>query len=708
MPSDPIVEAKQAQSPPDESAIAKEKARKFLALAQQRFRLAEEAESWNRREALSDVEFRTGKQWPADVESARTMDGRPCLTMNRLPQFIRQVTNEQRQNRPGIRISPIGDGADVETAEILQGVIRHIEVNSEADVAYDTAFDAMVTGGIGFWRILPEYADDDSFEQDLKIRRIKNPFSIYFDPSCQEATYSDARWAFIVQDLSIDEYREMYPKSTLAALTEFSGIGNQVPGWAYGKTVRVAEYWYIEEEKSVRVRTQDGASWDKDEYAKINDPKKPPVVSSREVVKRYVKWAKINALEVLEEGEWPGKFIPIIPVLGDDIDVNGKRNISGLIRNAKDPMRMYNYWISSATETIALAPRAPIIVAEGQMEGHEQQWSQANVRNFAYLEYKPVTVAGQPAPPPQRQVYEPPIAAVSQMTRQADNDIKATMGIYDASLGQRGPEQSGRAILARQQQGDIATLNFSDNMARSIRFTGQQLVDLIPHYYSAPRIQRIIKPDQSVEQIALYNSETSGIASPEDALASLNNEAIKKVFDVGVGKYDVAISSGPSYQSKRQEGVASMMTLINSYPESMQLIGDLLIRQMDWPYAQEIADRLKKMLPPQLQEADPTDPQAAIQQMQQQMQEMMQQHELLTKALNEATETINNKKLEIESRERIANLQVQAQLVSTEAKIQGQAALATLQAQLDSINQRLAILNEDKPIAEPVGIGEPQ
>jgi hypothetical protein len=702
---------------PDESqkAAESEAVRKFLETAKDRWKLADEAESRNRKDSLDDWDFRIGNQWPADIQTVRVADGRPCHTINRLPQFTRQVTNEQRQNRPAILVSPVGDKSDPDTAKFLQGVVRHIEVASDADVAYDTAFEHCVMGGFGYCRLVTEYVDSRYLGEDLKnawdqeifIRRIKNPFAVYFDPSCVEADYSDARFAFVIEDLTAEEYKRQYPKSEVASLGLFTSTGNNPPGWLTKESCRIAEYFYVEEKKRRLLKLEDGFIIEEEAYKRLkaDDPLKPPVAAFRDVLDRRVKWSRINAVECLEGGpgnevEWPGNWIPIIPWLGDDLDVNGKRYLAGLIRHAKDPQRMYNYWNSAATETIALAPKAPFIAAEGQIEGHESEWQQANVRNFAVLQYKPQSVAGQAAPPPQRNTVEPPIQAMALMIRQADNDLKATMGIYDASLGERGPEQSGKAILARQRQGSIATLNFSDNANRSIRFLGKQIIDLVPKIYDAPRILKIVRPDETVEQAAIFNSTTTDM-SKDEAMKALGSPALMKIYDVGVGAYDVTISSGPSYQSKRQEAVESMTALVQAYPNLMALVGDLLIMQMDWPFAQEIATRLKKSLPPDLQDqGDEGDPKTQVMKLQQQLKGLMDQHAALTKELTAAAETIQTKKLELESKERINALQVQSQLLIAEAKIRGEASLSLLTAMIADIQNRLALLNEGKTVVE--------
>src|SRR5215472_5892171 len=370
-----------------------------------RFQAAEDAEAGWRAQSLDDFKFASGDQWDYAIQQQRDRDMRPCLTMNRLRQFRRMVTNEQRQQRPSIQVNPVGNGADVGTAEVFQGIIRHIETISNADIAYDTAFEHMVTGGFGFWRLITDYSNDDSEDLEIYIKRIKNPFSVYFDPRADEPDYSDALYCFIVTDLPVELYKEEYPNSELASLTEFTTIGDATPNWILKDTIRVAEYFYVELIKEKRKDRGD-----------------------RDFVKRKVHWAKINGIEILKKGDVPGNWIPVIPVLGDDQIIDGRRNLVGLIRDAKDPQRMYNYQISAAAETIALAPKSPTVIAEGQIEGHETEWEQSNRRNFATLTYKAISVAGQPVPPPQRNAAEPPIMAMATMIRQADNDLKATTG----------------------------------------------------------------------------------------------------------------------------------------------------------------------------------------------------------------------------------------------------------------------------------------
>jgi hypothetical protein len=591
------------------------------------------SEARYRREALDDLEFSIGNQWPQNIQGQRQLDGKPCLTMNRLPQFIRQVTNEQRQQRPSVQINPIGDGADVETAEILEGIVRHIHVNSHADLSYDTGFDFMVRIGFGCWRILTDWIAPEVDDQEIYIVPIDNPFTVYLDPTNKR----DPSWGFIIEDLLASEFKRQFSESKYArgtaTLSEYESVGDMPGNWTSAingeDAIRIAEYFWVEKSKGD---------------------------SGRET--RKVHWAKISGLDVLDEKVWPGRYIPIVKVYADDIVVNGERHISGLVRYAKDAQRAYNYWMSAATEKIALSSKAPWIVAEGQLEGYEEIWKQANYRNMAFLTYKQVDTSGRQAPPPQRQLDEPRIQGMTEMLQLAVQDFQATTGIYPNSLGEKQTAgESGKAVLARQKQGDISTLNYSDNLARGIEETGTIILDLIPKVYTSARIQRIVKPDGKPSMVGLYNSKHG---ESEEDVANLD-ETIKKVYDIGVGRYDVAVSTGPSYQSKRQESVASQMALVQAFPQVFTIIGDKIVRNMDWPGADEIADRLYKAMvqnmPSLADDEDSASPEAQLLQSKQQMAALAQQHQLLTQKLQEATQIISTKQVEQQAKVQVAKMQ---------------------------------------------------
>lgn len=686
----------EAEAAAKKDADAKEAKRKsdLVDLARKRFRLAEEAESEIRKQADEDIRFRAGEQWPEHILKERELDKRPALVINRMPQFERQVTNEQRQAKPAIKVSPVDSGADKETAEVIQGLIRHIENDSSAAVAYDTALTNAVRGGIGYVRAITEYESEDSFDLVLKILRVRDYASIYLDPAHQQPDASDANFAFVV-DSGISE--EQFG-------AEFPDVEPTKGGWGdrtdtKDGTCQVVEYFYRERVEDVLVVLQrlavhpetgmvaldeqtgqpltDGQPF-KEYKSSIPEEDWPfyAVLKSRPTHRIKVCWVKIAGSTVVEEKEFPSQYIPIVPVLGDEIWVRGKRVLEGLIRHAKAPQQMYNFWATALTEGIALAPKAPVIAAEGQLEGYEKDWADAASKNKAYLLYRPKTLGGQLLPPPNRNGYEPPIAAMSQAMMFAADDMKATTAIYDASLGNRSNETSGRAIGARQEQSQVATFHFSDNLERGLTHLGRILVDAIPRVYSGARIIRILGEDATPKMVGVNGHPP------------LDNQ--RRGFDLGTGRYDVTVSMGPSYGTKRKEAVATQMEFIRIFPPAAQAIGDLVAENMDWPGAEKVTKRLKKMLPPQLQEPEDkeeADPAALSQQLAQQGQ-MLEQ---MKQELHTVSEVLEKKTLELQSQERkdlIARHTDLAKAFATAAPEDAEGR-AVLFAEMQAIQQRL-------------------
>lgn len=567
----------------------------ILREARERFDRCFDAESDNWDEALDDLKFLHGEQWPEDVKNLRKEESRPCLTINRLPQFIAQVANDQRQNRPSVRVLPVDDHADVDTAEIMNGLIRHIEANSAADIAFDTAFFNAVANGFGYFRLVTDYIDENSFDQTIHVRRIRNPFTVYMDPDCQEADGSDARFCFITEEMRREDYEAKYPDFPAIDLDVIPG-SSEYHRWFRKDTVRVAEYWCVKETMEEIALLADGSV-----IRKKDLPAGFPIIRTRKAVSRKIHWYKINGADVLEEREWPGRWIPVFPVWGNELDIGGKRYLSGIIRNAKDPMRMHNYWRTAATELVALAPKAPFIGAAGQFKGYEKKWAEANVRSFPFLEYNPISIDGQAVPPPQRQPFAGvPVGVVNEAMSAAD-DIKVVTGIYDAALGAKSNETSGRAILARQRESDNATFNFVDNLSRAMRHYGRVLVDLIPKIYDTDRVARIIGDDGEDGAVRLIpGAKAEGFANPNNG-----------IYDISVGRYDVVVTVGPSYTTRRLEAADSMMQFVQAFPAAGGIIGDLVAKSMDWPGADKIAARLRKILPPGIDDDVPPEPDPA-------------------------------------------------------------------------------------------------
>lgn len=708
---DPSLSPEQREMPPaadfnsneyqmqsDEAAQLEEEQKRIdqnlIAEAMRRFRNASEAEQSRREAALDDLKFKAGDQWPEDLKAQRDADGRPCLTVNRLPQFLRQVTNEQRQNRPAIQINPVGSGAQKETAEILEGLIRHIE-SKNADIAYDAAFDfAATTGGPGWIRVLTQYERPDSFDKEILIQRVFNHFTVYADPESTDPAGADIKWLIVAEDIPIEEFKEQYPGADVTGIAALGGEGDTNSGWLGQSTVRVAEYWYMVPVERTLIKFQDGTVAFADEIPE-GDQRIP--VDTRISQDHEVHWMKFTASEVLERNDdYPGRYIPFACAIGDETVIENERKLSGVVRFAKDPQRAYNYWTSAQTEMIALAPKTPFVAEVGQVEEFMEMWKMANRKNFAVLPYNGVSINGVPAPPPVRQQAEPPIQAIAQSRVQAADDMEATTGIYKPALGAISNEVSGKALLARQKESDTANFHLSANFGWTVRHVGRIVMDLIPHIYdSTPRVARIIGREEKEQRVMLASSRGGQIQMPERANP---NDPIDKIYDVGVGIYDVSVSTGPSYNTKRQEAAESMMQLVQAFPESMNIIGDLMVRNMDWPGSQEIARRLQKMLPPNLQEVvdangNPIQPQIPPQ-VQMQIQQMQQQLQQVTLVAQQLYQDKQRRVLETLSKERIAAMQVQADIIQTQAKLQSQDVQNQITNALEELKMRMDILSK--------------
>jgi hypothetical protein len=616
-----------------------------MATMRHRLEMAQSAYSDSREDELDDLRFMAGSpdnqwQWPADVLATRgsvqgqTINARPCLTINKLPQHVRQVTNEQRQNRPSGKVIPADDNADVQVAEIMNGVVRHIEYMSDADVAYDTACDNQVTYGEGYIRLLTEYCNDETFDQDIRIGRVRNSFSVYMDPTIQDPCGADAQWCFVTEDILKTEYERMFPDATPISTLYNQGVGDQgLSSWLQEDTIRIAEYFYCEYEKATLHLYMDGQTAftktpkDKMLMAQLGAP-----IRTRQVDRKKVMWMKTNGFDVLEEREWPGKWIPVVRVIGNEWEVDGRLHISGLVRNAKDAQRMYNYWTSQEAEMLALAPKAPFIGYGGQFEGYEQQWKTANTTNWPYLEVNPDVTdgAGNTLPLPQRAPPPLPQTGLIQAKMGAADDIKGTTGQYDASLGMQGNERSAKAITAREKQGDVGTYHYVDNLARAVRHITRQIVDLIPKIYDTQRIARIIGVDGDVDMVKMNPMQQEPVKEIKDPVTGAT---IEKIYNPSVGIYDVMVTTGPGYMTKRQEALDAMSQILQGNPQLWTVAGDLFIKNMDWPGAQEMAARFKKILDPKvLADGDQTPEMAAAQ----------QQIEAMTQELNRVTQIMES------------------------------------------------------------------
>lgn len=588
---------------PEGDASKKEK---LLERVRKNMERAISAESENRKAGLDDRMFKIGQQWPTEIMAQRNLDKRPCLTVNKLPTFVHQIVNDQRQNRPSINISPVGDRGDPEVARMYRGLIRFIERDCAADIAYDTAFDDAVTMGWGYWRVTLEWEAPDSFNCVLVIRQVRNPFSVYLDPAHVDPTGADAKWAFVTQMITRSEFSEKYPGATQMPYSD-GGIGDRVNAWANKDEIRIAEYNEITYEARTLVKLSNGhVGWEDDldditrGYLKRGRLQK---LDERESQVPTVMWYKVTAVDVLDEEEWIGTSIPIVKVVGDATDVEGKIKLSGIIRHAKDPQRMYNYWCTSETELIALQPKAPWVMEEGQGEGHEDEFKNANVKNLPVLYYKGTSVGGTMAPPPQRQPMAGIPAGIVQAKQGSAQDMMATTGIrFDATQNERMIDESGKAIRELRRSGDLGAFHYVDNLARSLRRTGEILVEAIPLVYDEERVVTILREDDKEEQVKI-DPHLQRPAGEEKRPDGKN----RKLFNPTYGKYGVTVTIGPSYATKRIEASENMMAFMKALPQTAALVADLFAESQDWPGAERIAARLAKTVPPQLLQPDMKD-----------------------------------------------------------------------------------------------------
>lgn len=652
-----------------------------------------------REEALMDLEFLAGDQWDPTVKSQRADQGRPALTVNRLPQFVRQVTNEQRQSKPAMSMSPVDSGSDMRTAETLQGVARNIESSSDADAAYIAGGESAAQTGLGFWDVGCEYEDERSFEQKIVIRPIENPLSVLMDPSAQKPAGDDARECILTVDVSKSKFEEEFPDTEIPVGVGIEERGNNPPDWVAKDGVRIHEYRYIKTEPDTLIEDPEGGEpvlaselaslaaqmhleqtgqpprESLEELAKLSVAKaKTQGIHTRRTTRRKACWVKIAGDEIIDRGEFAGKHLQLVRVVGTKLTINGRKIYEGVIRHARDPQRILNYAVSSETETIALMPKAPWVGTAKQFEGYENIWAAANQRPVSYLPYNSDPLA--PGAPQRVMAGATNISEITNARMQAADDLKATTGIYDGQLGARSNETSGKAILARQSQGQTANFHFQDNLGHAIRYTGRILVDLIPKIYSGARILRILGEDGKPEMVPV-----NGHPPPPDFKGDAS-----KVISLDAGRYDVTVAMGPSYQSRRQEVVAMLMELIRADPTISAVTRDLLVKSMDIPGGNEIAKRLEKTLDPSIRPPDEGQPPAQMLAMQ--LQQQGQLVEQLTQELNALREEHEANAQDNAAKKEIELTKLHAQVLMKLAEIDSAQSIALLKAEALSIGQQ--------------------
>lgn len=598
--------------------------------AHERFKRCLDFESDFRALFVDDLRFcnadsDNGYQWPNDLRKAREIDARPCLTINKTRQHVLLITNDAKQNKPSVKVQATGGDATYESAQVYEGVVRHIEYISSAQDAYDTALEHQVQGGIGYWRVVTDYVNDTSFDQDIFIRRIKNPMNVLIDPDCNEADRSDAKYGFVFDDMSIEEFERKYPNEKDVANTSTLGSGVD---WCSKEHVRVAEYYRCEyvKDELIALPVPNPADPMGEPVIQIVKASELPSdilkaikadksIQRRPIDRKEWKWYLIAADRVIDEKIWPGDMLPIVAVIGEEILIEGKLDRKGHVRNLKDPQRMYNYWTSSAVEQVALQGKQPYVAAAEAIEGFENYYENANTANYSYLPYNGVDEQGNPIPAPSRE--QPPVMATAYISgmQVAAEEMKMVSGQYDPAQGTNPLDQSGVALQAQQRRSDGATYHYTDNLAKAVRYTGKILIDLIPKIYDTPRIIRILAEDGSDEQVQIDPSLQQPMTEQQGP-----DQTVQRIFNPAVGEYDVIADSGPSYATRREEAFDAMSVMMQQDPTFKNVAGDLYFRAASFPMAEELAERFAKIIPPEIRGEAPPPELVQAQQMVEQLQ----------------------------------------------------------------------------------------
>lgn len=623
----------------------------FLERARKRFEAAAEDEKHLRDAFSNDLKFASpdgSDQWDPLVKQQREMAKRPAMSFPRCHTFVQQVSNEARQKKPTIKFAPRLD-QDKDTAEILEGLARYIQYDSQAQVAYETAIEYSAGASFGYYRFLTDYAYDEGDELELKIVPVLDPLTVYgvLVPACFNRKVTHA---FVVEEVPKDEFKLLYPDSELGSLS-WVEAEQKGKGWVGKDSVRIAEYWYIEEGEK--------------------QGKRPG--------KDKVKFCKTNGFEILKDSEtdWPGSTIPIIPVLGKQMIMEGKPRLFSVVRPQKAAQQLLNYSKSRIAEILSTAPISPWLVAVGQIpSGQEKQWENSNSSSNVLL-YNPVDAAGRPVPPPARQTFEPPIAALSAFVAQEVDDMKATTGIFDASLGNQANETSGKAILARRDQANLTTMHYIDNLGRSFKQAGDIIAEIVPKIYDTEREIEILGEDEK-QKVVTINAEYQ------------DESGKTKHYKVKDAKMSYVVSMSQAFDTKRSESFDTMQQVLQASPDLIHVIGDIFFMNSDLAGADQIAERLHKMLPPQLQdqaEEMPPQAQAAVAQAQQQAQLAMQAHAQLQMEKDAKVVEHHGKMQEL-------TLKFQNDMALEDKKLETQLAVAEINTKAQNINERVSFVED--------------
>ncbi len=663
------------------------KVRKWLDVRMKQFQLCKDARSLQEKRSVEEIKFDSGVHWSDDARRARDDKGMVVIEVNRTPQFLNQVANEQRMTRPNAVIKPVGNGADEETAQIKQAMIRSIDGRSQAEDIRDDAFYRMLQKGWAHWQLSLEYESDRSFKKVIRVRRIANDFSVYKDPASTEFDGSDANFWFITDDMPLAQYKEEHTESKLASLDTFESLGDQPKDWIGDGVIRVCTTWYKERKKEKLYALADDMMADgkfEDELEKDADGKFIGVAYAegepmfRWSMRTHIMWAKFNAVELLNgnpdltDGTEPvqgAQYIPIISLYGRRALIEDRMVWMGMVRDAMEPCLALDYWLSAVTEMVALGPKAPWIVAFEAIAQYKEMWDSANIENYAALYYDKTTPDGQELPAPFRNFGEPPIQGMAFILKFAEDDLKRVMGIYNAALGAPGPESSGIAIKSRQGESDVANYNFMDNLKRSIAYETRVKLDWMKVVYSAKQAIQIVRPEaDSAEEVRINETFPGKDGKPT-------------IYDMTTGEYDTEIEVGPAMGTRREMAAAGILDYLKVDPGAAPFVGDILAKNLDFPDKTELAKRLRARVPPGV--IDDNGPTADIpQQFKTQYQQQSQALEAATQKVQELMQALESKQAEWQHEEDMKAMELASQERRAAQSSEVQVALAELKAKM--------------------------
>lgn len=629
-----------------------EKEDDIVARAHRRFKECQEWEGDAHQRFKNDIVFLYGdsdnqQQWDAAVRARRQIAGQPMVTINKVHTHWLHVVNQMKENRPAISIKPKGDEATYDSAQIFQSVVRHIEQKSKADVAYKIASENQVGGGVGYWRIVTEYADDDTFDQEICIRQVPDPLCVYLDPYAKNRDGSDARFGFLYEMMPREKFEAKYPNIRAQSTQE---SGNQ--SWIQKDCVRVAHYYEVEMGKEwLYARTMDDGATQYMRESEL-DPNERSLlaqlvkmgnesITRRRVDKRKICQYMIAGNKIVEKSVWPGKYIPLVRVIGEEVVIEGRLDRKGLVRYLKDAQRAYNYNTSASLEYGALQTKSPYMAPVEAVEGLENYWANANTQNFSYLPYNHADENGNPIPQPQR--VDPPTSAPAylQGMQAAEHEMMMASGQYESTFSEQGNEVSGISIEQRQKQGERVTFHFLDNLCDAIRYTGEQLIDLIPKIYDTKRVIRMVAEDGEEQTVTIDPQAQKALQMQEQG--ELNK--VQAIFNPSIGCYDVVAEAGPSFNTKREQAFDAMTQIVATNPQMANVIGDLYMGTADFPVADKLQERMRNWI-------NATNPGILGEGPSPQEQQLMQQNQQLMGIVQQMQQQLNEKQsaLDIENR----------------------------------------------------------